>query len=66
MNNRPAFIIKVTPPDSFILIVRDYLDYISFFKEIYNKKKSELEEQQLHLSQGLDKLKETEETVFKL
>ena len=38
---------------------RDYIDFIKHFIDLYNEKRSQLEEQQLHLNIGLDKLKET-------
>lgn len=42
---------------------RDFLDFIKHFVNLYGEKKSELEEQQLHLNTGLGKLRETEDTV---
>ena len=45
---------------------RDFLDFIKHFVELYHEKKDELQEQQLHLNTGLDKLKQTEEEVMKL
>lgn len=45
---------------------RDYLDFIKHFIELYNFKISELEEQQMHLSQGLNKLNETSQEVIRM
>jgi dynein heavy chain 1 len=45
---------------------RDYLDFINHFIRIQKEKKAELEEQQFHINTGLNKLKETEDEVFKL
>lgn len=45
---------------------RDLLDFIKHFVNLYTEKKSELEEQQLHLNIGLEKLRQTEEDVKKL
>jgi dynein heavy chain 1, cytosolic len=45
---------------------RDYLDFIRHFQKLYDGKRRELEDQQLHLNIGLDKLKQTEEDVDKL
>eukprot|EP00939_MAST-03C_sp_MAST-3C-sp1_P003513 g3513.t1 len=45
---------------------RDYLDFIHHFVSIFNEKQSDLEEQQLHLNIGLDKIRKTEEQVAKL
>lgn len=45
---------------------RDYLDFIKHFVTLQREKKSELEEQQLHINSGLSKLKETEETVIEM
>ena len=45
---------------------RDFLDFIKHFVNLYGEKKSELEEQQLHLNIGLDKIHDTEEEVKKL
>lgn len=42
---------------------RDFLDFIKHFVELYNEKKSMLEDQQFHLNVGLDKLKQTETQV---
>ena len=45
---------------------RDYLDFISHFTSVLETKKEQLQEQELHLNTGLDKLKETEEEVINL
>jgi len=45
---------------------RDYLDLIKHYVDLYNKKREHLEEQQLHLNIGLDKLRETAEQVEQL
>lgn len=42
---------------------RHYLDFINHFVKLYNEKRSELEEQQLHLNVGLGKIAETVEQV---
>ncbi|EAR94592.2 dynein heavy chain, cytoplasmic protein (macronuclear) [Tetrahymena thermophila SB210] len=42
---------------------RDYLDFIKHFMELLHSKRSSLEDQQLHLNKGLEKLKDTEEQV---
>lgn len=42
---------------------RDFLDFIHHLKTIYSEKLEKLSEEQLHLNQGLDKLKQTEEEV---
>ena len=39
---------------------RDFLDFIKHFVKLYGEKKSELEDQQLHLNIGLEKLHDTE------
>jgi dynein heavy chain 1 len=49
-------------PQNFIS-PRDYLDFITHYSAIHSQKKQQLEEQQLHLNIGLDKLKQTEEQV---
>jgi len=38
---------------------RHYLDFISHFVKLYNEKRSELEEQRVHLNKGLSKIEET-------
>lgn len=45
---------------------RDFLDLIKHFVELYNEKKSMLEDQQYHLNVGLDKLKQTETQVLEM
>ncbi len=45
---------------------RDFLDFIKHFVELFNEKKSLLEDQQLHLNGGLDKLKETQTQVLEM
>ena len=42
---------------------RHFLDFISHFVKLYNEKRSDLEEQQLHLNIGLSKIAETVEQV---
>ncbi|XP_071453347.1 dynein heavy chain, cytoplasmic isoform X3 [Hetaerina americana] len=42
---------------------RHYLDFIHHFVKLYNEKRSDLEEQQLHLNVGLKKIAETVEQV---
>ena len=42
---------------------RHYLDFISQFVNLLNEKREELEEQQLHLNVGLQKLRDTQEQV---
>ena len=45
---------------------RDYLDFVHHFKALYETKRRELEDQQLHLNIGLDKLGETQREVMLL
>lgn len=45
---------------------RHYLDFINHFVKLYNEKRSDLEEQQLHLNVGLNKISETVEQVRKM
>lgn len=45
---------------------RDYLDFIKHFVDVEAEKKEELQDQQLHLNTGLDKLKDTEQQVIEL
>ncbi|XP_059178510.1 cytoplasmic dynein 1 heavy chain 1-like isoform X2 [Physella acuta] len=45
---------------------RHYLDFINHFAKLYNEKRSDLEEQQLHLNVGLQKIHETVEQVEEL
>jgi dynein heavy chain 1 len=42
---------------------RHYLDFISHFTKLYTEKREELESQQLHLNNGLGKIRETETQV---
>lgn len=42
---------------------RHYLDFINHFVKLYREKRSDLEEQQLHLNVGLSKIAETVEQV---
>ena len=42
---------------------RHFLDFIKHFAKLYNEKRSELEDQQVHLNIGLSKIKETVEEV---
>ncbi|OXA50597.1 Dynein heavy chain, cytoplasmic [Folsomia candida] len=42
---------------------RHFLDFINHFVKLYNEKRSDLEEQQLHLNIGLNKIAETVEQV---
>lgn len=45
---------------------RHYLDFINQYANLFNEKRSELEEQQMHLNVGLRKIKETvDQVVFK-
>ena len=52
---RGSTIMAITP--------RHYLDFIQHFVKLYQEKRSELEEQQLHLNVGLAKIAETVEQV---
>ncbi|XP_022096690.1 cytoplasmic dynein 1 heavy chain 1-like isoform X2 [Acanthaster planci] len=45
---------------------RHYLDFIHHYVKLYQEKRSDLEEQQLHLNVGLQKIKETVEQVEEL
>ena len=45
---------------------RHYLDFITNFASLYKEKRAEIEEQQLHLNNGLKKIKETVEQVEEL
>lgn len=42
---------------------RHYLDFINQYANLFNEKRSELEEQQMHLNVGLRKIKETVDQV---
>lgn len=48
---------------SSFLPFRHYLDFIHHFVKLYSEKRSDLEEQQLHLNVGLNKIAETVEQV---
>ncbi|KAB7503494.1 Dynein heavy chain, cytoplasmic, partial [Armadillidium nasatum] len=48
---------------TFFISAAHYLDFINHFVKLYNEKRSELEEQQLHLNVGLGKIAETVEQV---
>lgn len=43
---------------------RHYLDFINQYANLFNEKRSELEEQQMHLNVGLRKIKETVDQVI--
>jgi len=45
---------------------RHYLDFINHYVKLYNEKRSDLEEQQLHLNVGLQKIRETVDQVEEL
>ncbi|XP_055497118.1 cytoplasmic dynein 1 heavy chain 1 isoform X1 [Leucoraja erinacea] len=45
---------------------RHYLDFINHYANMFNEKRSELEEQQMHLNVGLRKIKETVDQVEEL
>jgi len=45
---------------------RHYLDFINQYVSLFHEKRSELEDQQLHLNQGLQKLKDTETSVAEM
>ncbi|XP_074643936.1 cytoplasmic dynein 1 heavy chain 1-like isoform X2 [Tubulanus polymorphus] len=45
---------------------RHYLDFINHYVKLFNEKRSDLEEQQLHLNVGLQKIRETVEQVEEL
>lgn len=45
---------------------RDYLDFIKHFQKLYASKRAQLEDQQLHLNVGLDRLRQTEDEVTTL
>lgn len=42
---------------------RHYLDFINHYANLFHEKRSELEEQQMHLNVGLRKIKETVDQV---
>lgn len=43
---------------------RHYLDFINHYANLFHEKRSELEEQQMHLNVGLRKIKETVDQVL--
>lgn len=45
---------------------RHFLDFIQHYVTLFNEKRSELEDQQLHLNKGLAKLADTHEQVTQL
>ena len=45
---------------------RHYIDFINHFVKLYHEKRAGLEEEQLHLNKGLDKIKETMKDVEEL
>ncbi|XP_074612492.1 cytoplasmic dynein 1 heavy chain 1-like isoform X2 [Acropora palmata] len=45
---------------------RHYLDFINHYVKLFNEKRSDLEEQQLHLNVGLQKIRETVDQVEEL
>ena len=45
---------------------RDYLDFIHHYTSVFVEKRQKLEEQQLHLNIGLDKLRQTAEQVAEM
>ncbi|TMW64824.1 hypothetical protein Poli38472_008991 [Pythium oligandrum] len=45
---------------------RDYLEFIRHFVSLYSEKRAQLEDQQLHLNVGVQKLKQTHEQVAEL
>jgi len=45
---------------------RHFLDFINHYVKLFNSKREELEEQQLHLNQGLKRLRETFDNVEEL
>ncbi|KAK7504322.1 hypothetical protein BaRGS_00004626, partial [Batillaria attramentaria] len=58
ITRRGGRITSVTP--------RHYLDFINHYVKLYNEKRSDLEEQQLHLNVGLQKIRETVQQVEEL
>ncbi|XP_072172912.1 cytoplasmic dynein 1 heavy chain 1-like [Diadema setosum] len=58
LQKRGGRVMAITP--------RHYLDFINHYVKLYNEKRSDLEEQQLHLNVGLQKIKETVEQVEEL
>ncbi|XP_055327511.1 dynein heavy chain, cytoplasmic-like [Paramacrobiotus metropolitanus] len=55
LQQRGNRVVAITP--------RQYLDLINHFVKIYHEKRNELEDQQLHLNIGLQKIRETVEQV---
>ncbi|XP_071963522.1 cytoplasmic dynein 1 heavy chain 1-like [Antedon mediterranea] len=55
LQKRGGRVMAITP--------RHYLDFINHYVKLYNEKRSDLEEQQLHLNVGLQKIKETVDQV---
>jgi dynein heavy chain 1 len=45
---------------------RHYIDFINHFVRLYNEKRAELEEQQMHFNMGLAKIRETVNQVEEL
>ncbi|PIK60017.1 putative cytoplasmic dynein 1 heavy chain 1 [Apostichopus japonicus] len=58
LQKRGGRVMAVTP--------RHYLDFIHHYVKLYSEKRADLEEQQLHLNVGLQKIKETVEQVEEL
>lgn len=58
MNSKGTRTTTITP--------RHYLDFIKHFAKLYDEKRSELEDQQVHLNIGLGKIRETVEQVEEL
>ncbi|XP_030854690.1 cytoplasmic dynein 1 heavy chain 1 [Strongylocentrotus purpuratus] len=58
LQKRGGRVMAITP--------RHYLDFIHHYVKLYTEKRSDLEEQQLHLNVGLQKIKETVEQVEEL
>jgi len=57
---------KTTTDRRHFLSPRDYLDLIRQFVAVVNEKRAQLEEQQLHINIGLDKLVQTQNNVAEL
>lgn len=55
LSKRGGYTVAITP--------RHYLDFIKQYASLFYEKRSELEEQQLHLNVGLRKIKETVDQV---
>ncbi|XP_065175263.1 cytoplasmic dynein 1 heavy chain 1-like [Sycon ciliatum] len=58
LSKRGAHTMAVTP--------RHYLDFIQHYVKLFGEKRSDLEDQQLHLNVGLNKIRETEQQVSEL